>query len=195
MAIENQMLDKLSRTFELELPLRESMDDYLDLIIPNIRPWGDDLYEYEEKDYFETRWLEIRESEDFHESMLHIFNQDNEYLISIDGDIYKGSWRIFEKSNTMIIERIAGGSIAKSELYDLAYLSRDFFILKKHGDQSRKGHRRYFVMGRESVVKNLEWRDVVELLFNEYRSGNSSFTTIAVVIAIAILAFLIFSML
>ena len=195
MAIENKMLDNLSRTFELELPLRESMEEYLDLIIPNIRPWGDDLYEYEEKAYFETRWLEIRDKEDFHESVLHIFNENNEYLISIDGDIYKGSWRVFEKSNTMIIEQMAGGSVAKSELYDLAFLSKDFFILKKHGDQTRKGNRKYFVMGRESVVRNLEWRDVVELLFNNYRSGNSSFTFIAVAVAIIILGFIIFSML
>ena len=193
MAIENKMLDKLSRTFELDLPLRETMDEYLDLIIPNIRPWGDDLYEYAEKNYYETRWLEIRDTEDFHESVLHIFNEGNEYLLAINGDIYKGSWRIFEKSNTFIIEQMAGGAVTRSELYDLAFLSKDFFILKKHGDQSKKGQRKYFVMGREAVVKKLEWRDVVELLFNVYRGGNSSFTMIAIVIAIIILAFILFS--
>jgi len=71
---------------------------------------------------------------------------------------------------------------------DLAYLDEYFFILRKHGDQTRKGNAKFFVMALEQVASNLEWRDAMELLFNKYR-GNSSFYK-NVIILVAIIAFL-----
>ena len=189
--MQNSFLDKLTRSFSLELPKRDSMDEYLDFIIPLVRPWGEDLYETEY--YLDTRWLEIRDEDEFHESVLHIFQEENSYLLSIDGNIAKGEWRFLPKSNTLILEQTVDGSVVKSELYDLAFMNSDFFILKKHGDQVRKGQKKYFVMGRENIVRGLEWRDVMELLFNRYRS-NSQFIVIVVIIVVLIAAFLIFSL-
>jgi len=185
--LEVKLFDSISRSLNLELPYCETMDDYLDQIIPLVKPWGEDLYETE--NYMNKRWLEIRDDEHFHESVLHMFREENEYMVSIDGNISTGTWEKMDNSNTLIME-----FGAKNELYDLAFMNADFFILKKHGDQRRKGQNKYFILGKESLVKNLEWRDVMELLFNRYRN-NSQFiiiVTIIVVIAVIILALSIF---
>lgn len=188
MALDNKLLDSLTRSFSLELPVMDTMDEYLDLIIPLVRPWGEDLYE--EQYYLDVRWLEIRDDDSFHESVLHIFRQEEEYLHSIDGNIHRGLWRKLENSNTLIMDQTAGSSVVKSELYDLAFLNQDFFILRKHGDQQRKGFKKYFVMGRESHVRGLEWRDVIELLFNRYRSNRQwIFMVVFIVIIVAIVVF------
>lgn len=192
MAIENQFVDSLFRSFSLELPVLDSMDEYLDLIIPMVSPWGEDLYE--EEYYLDTRWLEVRDEDTFHESVLHIFREENEYLNSIDGNIHKGKWRKLEKSNTLIIEQTAGTTVVKSELYDLAFLNKDFFILRKHGDQQRKGFKKYFVLGRESFIRDLEWRDVVELLFNRYRNNRRwiFFVTFLIIVVGIVVFFSVF---
>lgn len=191
MALENKFIDRFSRAFSLELPNRETMDEYLDTIIPLVRPWGEDLYE--EEYYLDVRWMEVRDDDGFHESVLHIFRDQGEYLLSIDGNIHKGVWRTLEKSNTLILEQTAGGAVVRSELYDLAFLNKDFFILRKHGDQQRKGFKKYVMMGREGYIKNLEWRDVMELLFNRYRN-NTQWILIVTVVVILAAVFIFFSL-
>ncbi len=170
--VEVPIIDKFSRAFNLEMPPAENMDDYLDNILPMLRPWSEDIYEFEEKNYFRSRWLEVQDSDHSHEAILHLFREEYEYLYSIDGDIlFRGSWEPINDNNSFILNKLANGAIAQSELYDLAFLNKDFFILRKHGDQVRKGQKKYFVMAREGVVRNLEWREVMELLFNNYRSN------------------------
>lgn len=151
-----------------------------------IRPWSEDLYEQEY--YLDVRWKEIRDDDQFHESVLHIFREEEEYLHSIDGNISKGVWRLLPKSNTMILERLADDAVVTSELYDLAFLNNSFFVLKKHGIHSRK----YFMMAREPIVRNLEWKDVMELMFNSYRN-NSQFIVFVVVIVLILAVILVFS--
>ncbi len=184
--MEIKLFDNISRSLNLELPDCDRMDDYLDFIIPLVRPWGEDLYETEF--YLDTRWLEIRDNDSFHESVLHIFRDKNEYLISTDGNISKGTWKFLKESNTLILDR------GNSELYDLAFMNKDFFILTKHGDQQRKGKKKYFVLGREGVVGGLEWRDIMELLFNRYRQNSQYIITVSVVAVIAVII-LVFSLL
>ncbi|MEM6967481.1 MAG: hypothetical protein AAF573_22145, partial [Bacteroidota bacterium] len=122
-----------------------------------------------------------------HESVLHIFRAEGEYLISIDGNITPGTWKILSKSNTFIIEKSVGESVITSELYDLAFLNRDFFILKKHGNQIRKGGKKYFVLAREGAVRGLEWRDIMELLYNQYRN-NSTFIVLLIGLIIVVVS-------
>ena len=126
--MENKLTETISRTFELPLPDAATMDQQLDQIIPKVRPWGEDLYE--QQFYLETRWLEIRDDDEFHESVLHIFRDEGEYLISIDGNITPGIWKILSRSNTFIIEKVVGEAVITSELYDLAFLNKDFNLLK-----------------------------------------------------------------
>jgi len=117
MAIDNnKLLGNLTKPFSLELMEHETMDAYLDDIIPNVKPWSEDLRETEF--YLDTRWLEIKDSDDFLETVLHIFRPEHEYLLSIDGNITKGIWRVLEKSNTLIVELGADETVIKSELYD-----------------------------------------------------------------------------
>ena len=190
--MENKLSSNISRSMNLDLPDGDTMDEQLDAIIPLVRPWGEDLYEDEY--YLDTRWLEIRDDDEFHESVLHIFRDEGEYLISIDGNITAGAWKILDKSNTFIIERQVGGSVITSELFDLAFLNKDFFILRKHGDQRRKGSKKYFVLAREGAVRGLEWRDVMELLFNRYRN-NSRYIIGMVMLVVFVLLVLAYSFL
>lgn len=180
LSVKNKFLDNLFSSFSVELPELPNMDAYLDFIIPQVRPWGEDLYEQEY--YLDTRWLEIRDKESFHESVLHIFRDKGEYLVSVDGNISNGKWRVLEKSNTLILDL---GN--RSELFDLAFLNNDFFILRKHGDQARKGNKKYFVMGRENFVQGYEWREIMELLFSRYRSNSQFIILVTVVILIVII--------
>ena len=186
--MENEgFLDRLNRSLSVEMPESNSMDDYLDNILPLIRPWSEDLYE--EEYYLNTRWLEVRDDENFHESILHIFRPKGEYMIVRDGDINNARWKTLPNSNTLILE--AGN---RSELYDLAFLNGDFFVLRKHGDQARKGMRKYFVMGRERAVARLDWRDMMEMMFNLYRSNSNVIVYVAVLVVI-VAAIIIFSIL
>ena len=180
--MENRLLDKINDKFEINLPEFERMDDHLDHTLSLIVKWSEDLYEQEF--YVSQRWLEVREENNFYESVLHIFNPNGEYLLSIDGNIQKGGWRFLEENNTFITEMLG-----RSELYDLAFLNEDFFILMKHGDQHRKGQRKYFLMGKENIIANMTWREVMELLFNIYR-GNSKFL-ILIFAAVALVAIVI----
>lgn len=183
----NTTAEKYRRMFNVELPVSDSMDEYIDFILSKVRPMSEDLRETEF--WLNRRWMEIRDDLSFHESVLHIFQEDGGYLISVDGNISRGAWGNIEHPNTIILEHGA-----RHELYDLAFLNEDFFILKKHGDQKRKGNAKYFVMGKESSVRGLEWRDSLELMFNVYRN-NSRWTTFLTVAMILLAIIFILSIL
>jgi hypothetical protein len=185
------LFDHVSGLLELEMPERETMDQYLDAILPKVRPFSEDV---REKAYFvDIRWKEIREGDQFHESVLHIFRPDGgEYMLSVDGNIQKGVWRQLANYNTFILEM--GG---KSELFDLVFLNGLFMILKKHGDQVRKGNRKYFMLANEQIANGpngaLEWRDLMEILFNLYRENNSPWR-IVIAILLILGAFMMYSL-
>ena len=201
------MLETVLRSLNVELPHRESLDEYLDIIIPAVRKWGEDLGETK---YYSQEggkpWLEVRDEDNFHNTIVHFFNElqqggnpaSGEYLRSTDGNVIKGRWRLLEGTNKMIIEMGGGGGGGgdkgggggggggQSELYELAYLDSYFFILKKHGEQ--RGRRKYFAMGFEPFIKGLEWRDYAEALFNTYRSKHRTYQiTMAIVVILVIL--------
>ncbi len=179
--MSNQSLIPFSGSFELELPVLEDMDAYIDYVLPQIRPLSEDLEEY----YFlNKRWLEIRDDEDFHESILHIFHEDGEYLRSLNGDVTSGTWRIVE-DNALIIEHTVF-----NELFDLAFNNNNFFVLRKHGAKN-EFEKKYFVMGRENYVKNVEWRDIIELMYNEYRQNfRFRFFLIFIIVIVVVLVLL-----
>ena len=82
---------------------------------------------------------------------------------------------------------------AESELFDLAFLDGQFFVLIKHGDQQRFGQRKYFVMAYEAVGKHLEWHDAMLYLFNKYRNNNSFYIMVAVIILLIVAIILVLS--
>ena len=164
------MFNDISRALSPELP-RDlgTMDQHLDFILPKVIPFGEDLRE--EHFWLSKRWKEVRDDEGFHEAILHIFNPGGEYLLSLDGNLIKGSWRKLGNENSLILE-VAG----RSELFDLRFLNAEFIILTKHGDQARKGQRKYFCLVYERAVRGrggeLDWRNIMEKLFNIWRENS-----------------------
>ena len=164
-----------------------SQDIQLDLILEQINDWSEGIDDFVEEEYFKTRWLQILEA-DNDDVILHLFFEDNqEYLYSLDGDIlFRGFWKTLNENNSLIIDRVVNQQVTKSELFDLAYLSPDFFILKKHGDQKKKGKAKYLFLGREDLVENLEHDEILTFLRNE--GGNSfSWNTIFMIGILVIL--------
>ncbi len=173
--MESKFFNQFSKDAIVVEDIQDTLDEYLDDVLPQIRQWSEDIYEFEEKGYSSNRWLEIRDDDNALEAVLHLFRDEGEYLLSVDGDIIvRGRWQAIAESNSMIIDKLVNGNVAQSEFYDLAFLSNDFFILRKHGDQRRKGNKKYLMFGREDLIRNLEWREVVELLYNNVK-GNPWF--------------------
>jgi hypothetical protein len=190
--LDSPLLERIFNLLEVPLPQHDTMEEYLDTILPVVRPWSEDL---PEEEYFLGKpWLEVRDDDSFHEAVLHFFNERNEYLQSVDGNVHRGAWRLLAPgTNKILVDQMAGGNVVRSEIFDLAYLDDYFFILKKHGDQSRKGLAKYFVMGYEPAIRGLEWRDVMELLFNKYRSNNRFYRNIFILIILIVVAVILFS--
>lgn len=181
--MQNPPLKNVHREFDLDLPDFIHMDECVTFVLGKIEHLSRQLHEQE---YFiGKRWLEVRDDNEFQEMVLHIFNEGGEYLVSIDGDIHKGNWRFLKESNTLITEYLG-----KNELYDLAFLNEDFFVLLKHGNQTYKGQRRYLVLGNEEQIKNLNWRSVMDKMLNIYRSNSQMLLFIFIgIVIIAIIAF------
>ncbi len=180
-------MDKIADAFNVQSPEASDMDDYLDILIPMVRQFSEDLRE--DRFYLDKPWLEIRDDVGFHKAVLHFFHEDGEYLQSIDGDVSSGSWRYLEKSNKLILD-IDG----KTELYDLKFLDDHFFILDKHGDQQKLGKAKYFVMVIEPIGRNLEWREAMEYLFNKYKNTSNFFIIVALVVLVTVAIFMILSL-
>lgn len=211
----NNPLDRIEDSFELEIPARESMDDYMDTILPQIRQFSEDLRE--QKFYSMPGgkpWIEIRDDPGFQESVLHFFNEGGEYLQSVDGNVTRGRWRLLDGTNKIIIEQGGGKGSggdnkgkdgghqgggdkepSRSELFELAFLNLHFFVLKKHGDQQRKGRKKYMVMAFEPAVKGLKWKDVIELMYNEYRSHWGTFQYLMLAAIVLVIIVILFSVL
>lgn len=181
-------LDRIEDTFELELPVpkEETLESYLETVLADIGKLGEDLRETQ----FYTGgkpWLEITDDPNAQQAVLHFFNEGGEYLLSIDGNVSKGHWRLLDTSNKIIIER--GQNV--SELYELAFLNNYFFVLRKHGHRHRQ--RNHLFLGYEPYVKELRWRDAVDLLYNEYRNQWGLFKTVLVFVIILVVVIALFS--
>ncbi len=185
----NSPLDKIEETFEINLPEFQTLDEYLDFVLPQVQQFGEDL---REQKFYVTPggkpWMEIRDDPGFQKAMLHFFNEGGEYLTSSDGNVAKGRWRLLDGSNKIIIEQANG----VSELFELAFLNSEFFILVKHGQFQNKGKIHYLFMGFEPVVRSLRWRDCVELLFNQYRSRWGAFQWLLIVFALIVIVLVLF---
>ncbi|MEN9613427.1 MAG: hypothetical protein RLZZ628_4241 [Bacteroidota bacterium] len=157
----SSFLDKVESYFELAQPKFDSLDDAIDVIIPKVQGYSSDLKD--EGSYLDKRWMEVRDTDDFHEAVLYIFRKGGECLISLEGNISKGSWKYLQESNTWLWSSSAGKG---EELYDLIFLNSTFFILKKHGNKGR--NRKYFVLATEKMAKKFNWRDLFLSLYNQY---------------------------
>ena len=163
-----------------------NMDDFLDDLIPEIKHWSEDLHE---KEYYtgDFPWMEIKDEETNGESILHFFKEEDEYLYSINGTLATGVWKNLE-SNKLILERHIG-DVSQKELFDLEFMNGEFLILQKPGDQRVFGKSRYLVLGKEAVVKNMDWREAMAHLSYNHTKGISSLFIFAFIFAIALILY------
>ena len=193
MTFEFKFLNSFNKLLTAELPADlRTLDQHLDFILPKINEYSEDI---REKEYWTNkRWKEVREGDQFHEAILHIFSPDNEYMLVIDGNIITGKWRQLGDYNTIILE-MAG----RNELFDLRFMNNDFLVLAKHGNQIKENQRKYFFLVEEGKTRNpmngteLSWRRLCELLYNVFREDSKSFLFWFIAIGLILAAFYLLS--
>jgi hypothetical protein len=160
-------------TLRTDLPHRNTIEEYLEYILPKVKRFSEDLHEIEF--YIEKQWAEVDDDVLITEKLVHIFKPEQEpgeikvkdedqgspYLLSKDGDIVKGKWS-YIRSGGFIIK-----VLQQYELYDLAFLGDDFFVLKKK--RSDGAGSKYLFLVNEKLADNHDWRELMELLFDIYR--------------------------
>lgn len=184
-----------ARSMSTDLPELDTMDEYVDHILRDVAPYGEDLHEMEF--FLEKRWLEISDRDDDTNIVLHIFKPDMTpdgladggelaYMRVVNGNVSLGYWSTLESSNTMLLNE--GG---RFELFDKVFLNGDFFILKKHRNQHTPViGSKYIFLARESLVKRgdnvMSWLDIMELWYNVYRLNNFWIAAVVLIIIFGI---------
>ena len=164
------------------------MDSMLDQVLSVIRPFSEDLFDLDRGPLFiDTNYLELRDDVNFHQTKWHMFKETQEYLIATNGDISTGEWE-HVSGNKIII----GRSTRDGVLYELAFLDEDFFILSRHGN-TRATERKYFMLVREPLAKQLEWHEAITYLFDKYRNSNNFIVTVAIIVILIIAIVLLLS--
>ena len=160
------------------MPQAKDLDGYLDKVLAMIKQNSEDLKE--EKFYVGNHLVEVRDDDDFHEIVLRIFNPEDEYLISTDGDLVCGTWRHIKN------KIIFGEKDCDGEIFESAFIDNEFMILKKLGNPKALD-RKYLFLVKESIAKKMEWREAVEHLFNKHQNNGNFFILTSIVILIIIL--------
>lgn len=166
-----------------ELPHFNSLDEGIDFLMGYLRRFSEDLSEPEF--YLNKRWREVRDDVNFQEAILHIFEDNGQYLRILDGDISTGSW---EHTLGGIVIKFAG----RHELFERVFLNEKFFILKKHGDHSSKGNRsKYFFIAAEPLARSMEWTDLLVVMYEIYKSNtNYMMIVVGFFVIVALIVFL-----
>ncbi len=157
----------MSLFLKKQLPTFSNLDAYVDYVLKYIKPLSGALGDT--KLFTNKRFKEFNDSEDFNEDILYIFKDDGTLLISVDGNVSEGHWESIDNKKSLLIK--TGGKAPKMELYDLAFLSDEFMILKKHGNQKRIGKKKYLLLGLEGPNSKLEWYEVMEKIFDLYQKN------------------------
>lgn len=144
-----------------------------------------------EKTLTSQRWIEIHpEMDDF--KILHLFEDEHEYLVSKNGDISKGQWKSSLQSEVLVLDIVNESDRTISQLYELEYADEDYIFLKKHGEQRRHDQRKFLALGKESVVMNQNLEDIIEDLDATETSQFKDITLIIGIVLVLIIIFFIF---
>lgn len=191
--MESKLFDRISALFKTPFPEANSLDEYLDKILPRIASHSKRL---EPKDFYTSKdWVEVRESEEFHELLFHFFSPKSkqeageeeiewEYLRSTDGEVWQGLWRYV--NNKMFI---GDEEYTDTKVYELAFLDTEFMILKLLANPRKiiaEKKSKYFILTIEKLGRKLEWLDLVKYLFNKYHTVNLNIYIIVIVLALII---------
>lgn len=187
--MENKLLDRIAESFNTPFPEAESMEEYLDKILPIVGSNSEDLRE--EEFYTNKPWVEVQDNENFHELVFHFFSPmpsegvDREYIKTIDGKAMQGMYRYV--GNKMFI---GDDGYSNTNVYELAFMDSEFMILKLLANPKTfvaGGRDKYFVLTIERLGRRLEWYDLMRHLFEKYQSNNLTYYLIAIFIAIIVI--------
>ena len=67
----SKFLEAITNTFQTPLPQANDLDKYLEEMVPMLEGYSENLDQ--ESLYLEHPWLEFRDDDYFHESILHFF--------------------------------------------------------------------------------------------------------------------------
>lgn len=191
--MESKLFDRISVLFKTPFPEANNLDGYLDKILPLIASESKKL---EPREFYSSKdWVEVRESEDFHELVFHFFSPkpvqevngeelEWEYLKSIDGEAWQGRWRYV---NNKIF--IGDEEYTDTKVYELAFLDNEFMILRLLANPKKfttENKSKYFLMTVEKLGRRLEWLDLVKYLFDKYHSLNINLYIIVILTALII---------
>jgi hypothetical protein len=171
----------------LNHPEMDSLDEYMEYLIPKIRYFGEDLSE--EHFYRKQRWVQLIEGSS--DVVLHMFEPVLEpegfhggtYYIVRNGNVKQSSWAYME-GNKMILHG--------NQLYDLGFLNPYVFILRKHGDNEPLNRGKFIVLVGESSTRGImsqalgtgqvNKETLAELLYHYYAFNN--FVTAFIIIGV-----------
>lgn len=158
---QKRFWDWSSQILELEVPTADTLEGNFEAIFKYIKGENQGL---DSKAYEDVRYVEMRDDDDYHEAVLHIFKPSGEYIIILNGNISRGKWYLL---NGGFVINYGG----REEFYQLILLNSVLFVLKKHGSPPPGAKRKYLMFGKEAVVVGKEWRDIMNALFNPYRTN------------------------
>ena len=107
------------------------------------------------------------------QKILHILKSDGTYLVSINGEVSNGGWQVVENSNTIILKKKNPNNSSDHKLYELEFLADDVFILKKHGNKIQS-ETQFIVLALEPSVKNLDWEEALDKIYEAHVTSNSN---------------------
>lgn len=183
--MQSRLLDRIAKPFNVEMPEHQTLDDLLDNILPQIRQHSEDLNE--QRFYLGKHWIDVRDDEDFHDIIMHIFNDEGEHVNVKDGEMECGGWRLMGGNKIMF-----GDSTCEGVVYNLAFLDDDFFVLHRHGN-TRKFEHKYLFLVREPIATRMVWHEAVEYLYDKYRNSNSFFVTVAIIMMLIVAIIMLLS--
>ncbi len=134
------------------------------------------------------RWLEIHPFMD-ESNILHLFEENGEYLLSNNGNISKGFWKTSFQSEVLVLDISEKDGTTKSELYEMVYSDENYIFLMKHGVQNRFDQRKYLALGEEEQLDSKKLNEILEELGHTPPMGMNTVIWIVIIVAIVALIF------
>lgn len=164
---------------QIDLTPGKSLDDQIASILEK----HESVFEFPqlEKLLPSKRWLEIHPEMDY-TKILHLFEENGDYLVSNNGNISKGFWKASYQSEVIILDILSKDGQTKSELYEMAYSDENYIFLMKHGIHTRFDQRKYLALGEEGQMNNKRLESLLEELGHPPPAGMSTILWILVII-------------
>jgi len=184
-----KIIDDALQLFEPKLEYRETLSEYLDMVIPEVRQWSEDLRE--DEFWVNVPWLEVNDN-DLYKKVVHIFRPEGVYLRSEHGVVQEGSWQWLDPYEKLLIklevqEEEDEEAVERQWLYNRRFLDGTFFILQLDDEET------YLALGHELKIGRLEWRQYLEALYFHYKSRRDNVVLVISIITVVVASILFFS--